>query len=331
MKGKRVVFTDVGKVSIETFELKEPREGELLVKTISTAISPGTETAFLMGLPNTPRKYPIYPGYSNVGVVIEVGLNTNFKRGELVASPSKHASYVLVKEGNALRVPAELSPDEATFFNLTSIALQGIRKAQIDIGETVAVLGLGIVGQLALQLSSIAGAMPTIGIDLYDYRCDIASSLGADYVINPTKSDVIKEVTKITNGKGVDVVIEATGNPKAIPLALKLASRYGRVVILGSPRGITDGINFYTDVHKKGLTIIGAHTSLRPKLDSYKFWRTTREDQEVALKLIAKGKVKVKELITMKLKYDEIDKAYHMLIHEKDKVLGVVLDWRERS
>lgn len=69
--GKRIVFKNVGEVIIEDFSLREPSEDELLVKTITTAISPGTETAFLMGLPNTPRKYPIYPGYSNVGVIVK--------------------------------------------------------------------------------------------------------------------------------------------------------------------------------------------------------------------------------------------------------------------
>jgi len=329
--GRRVVFKSVGEVVVEDFKLREPSEDELLVKTEVTAISPGTETAFLMGLPNTPRKYPMYPGYSNVGVVVETGSSANFRVGELIASPTQHASYVLVKGEDVLKVPTGLSPDEATFFNLTSIALQGVRKARIDIGESVVVLGLGIIGQLALQLSLLAGALPVIGIDLYDYRCKVASDLGADYVVNPDKSDVIGEVLKVTEGRGADVVIEATGNPKAIPLALKLAGKYGRVIVLGSPRGITDGINFYTDVHRKGLIIIGAHASLRPKVDSYKFWRTAKEDQEIALRLIARRRVKVKELITAKLKYSEASRAYHMLIHEKDKVLGVLLDWRESS
>ena len=323
------MFSDVNRVSIESFKLREPRDDELVVKTIVTAISPGTETAFLLGLPNTPRKYPIYPGYSNVGVVIEIGEKANFKVGELVASSSQHASHVLVKENETLKVPPDLSPEEAVFFNLTSIALQGVRKAQIDIGESVVVLGLGVIGQLALQLSLIAGALPVIGIDLYDYRCKIAKELGADYTINPNKFNVLKRVLEITNKKGADVVIEATGNPDAIPLALKIAGRYGRVVILGSPRGVTKEVNFYTDIHRKGLVVIGAHASLRPKFDSYKFWRTAREDQEIVLKLISRKRVKVDKLISAKLKYNEASKAYQMLIYEKDKILGVLLDWGE--
>ena len=71
----------MGRVAVEEFKVEEPGEGELLVKTVCTAISPGTETAFLLGLPNTPKKYPIYPGYSNAGIVAEVGSRASFREG----------------------------------------------------------------------------------------------------------------------------------------------------------------------------------------------------------------------------------------------------------
>ena len=325
MRGTRVVFRGPGEVCLEEFEAGEPGGGEVLVETLYTAISPGTETAFLLGLPNTPRRYPMYPGYSNVGVVVS---GPGFREGELVASPSPHASHVVVRPEDAVRVPDGVKPEHAAFFNLISIALQGVRRAQLEIGESVVVLGLGVVGQLALQLSLLSGAMPVIGVDLYDYRCRTAVEVGADYAVNPSKEDVEAVVRDATGGRGADVVIEATGNPEAIPLALRLAAEYGRVIILGSPRGATREVDFYTYVHRRGLTVIGAHNSLRPRVDSYKGWRTAREDWVLALKLLSRGRLDVGRLISAKLSYREAPRAYRMLIEEKDRPIGVVLDWR---
>ena len=319
----------MGRVAVEEFKVEEPGEGELLVKTVCTAISPGTETAFLLGLPNTPRKYPIYPGYSNAGIVVEVGSRASFREGDAVASPSQHASYVVVGSDNAVRIPERVAFEDACFFNLVSIALQGVRRAQLEIGESVVVMGLGVVGQLALQLAVLAGGMPVIGVDLYDYRCSIARELGADYTINPSKEDLESRVLELTGGKGADVVIEATGNPEAIPTAFKIAGRYGRVVISGSPRGVMGELNFYTEVHRKGLTIIGAHNSLRPRVDSHKWWRTARDNWMLALKLISRGRVNVRRLASVKLEYRYAAEAYRLLIEEKHRTLGVVLDWTE--
>ncbi|RLF02700.1 MAG: hypothetical protein DRK00_09695, partial [Thermoprotei archaeon] len=307
MRGARVVFKSPGEVCLEEYEVRGPGEGEVLVETLYTVISPGTETAFLLGLPNTPRRYPMYPGYSNVGIVVS---GQGFSKGELVASPSPHASHVLVRPEDVVKVPDGVRPDHATFFNLISIALQGVRRAQLEIGESVVVLGLGVVGQLALQLSMLSGAMPVIGVDLYDYRCRVARELGADYAVNPLREDVVKVVKSATGGRGADVVIEATGNPEAIPLALRLAAEYGRVIILGSPRGATREVDFYTYVHRKGLMVIGAHNSLRPRVDSCKGWRTAREDWELALKLLSRGRINVGKLISARLSYREAARAY---------------------
>ena len=260
MRGRRVVFRDKGTVDIEEFEVPKPRSGQILIKTICSLISPGTETAFLMALPNTPQKFPQYPGYSNVGVIEEIGEDVEgFRRGDLVVSPTPHSSHVLARGNQVIRVPKGLSAEEAAFFNLASISLQGVRKGFIELGSSVVVIGQGLIGQLALQLARLSGGFPVIAVDLIDWRLKVSVKHGADYVINPSKVNAIEEVKRLTNGRGADVVIEATGNPNAIPMALEMARRLGRVVILGSPRGVST-VNFYTLVHRKGLIIIGAHT-----------------------------------------------------------------------
>lgn len=325
MKGKRVVFRKMGVVDVEEFEVSKPGVNQLLVKTVCSLISPGTETAFLMALPNTPQKFPQYPGYSNVGVVGEVGEEVEgFKPGELIASSSPHSSHVLVRSSEALKVPEGLSAEEASFFNLASIALQGVRKGFIELGSSVVVIGQGLVGQLAVQLARLSGGFPVIAVDLVDWRLEVSAKHGADHVINPSKADAVEEVRRLTDGKGADVVIEATGNPEAIPMALDMAGRLGRVVILGSPRGVST-VNFYMPVHRKGLIIIGAHTNVRPSHESLPHYWTDVDDKRLVLKLMAERRLRVRDYISLKLPVEKASDAYKVLVEHKEKTLGVLL------
>jgi L-iditol 2-dehydrogenase len=327
LQGRRVIFRRKGEVGIENFEPRRPRDREVLIRTASSLISPGTETAFLMALPNTTGEFPQHPGYSNAGVVIAAGSKVSrFKEGDRVVSRKDHASHVVASEDELMMIPEGLSFDEATFFTLGSIALQGIRKAYIELGESVVVLGQGLVGQMALQLAKLSGGMPVVGADLYDYRLDLSSENGADHVLNPLKVDLVEEIEKLTQGKGADVVIEATGNAELINRALKLVGEYGRLIILGSPRG-TSEVNFYPEIHRKGIHIIGAHNRTRPKHESYHGWWTQRDDSSLVLMLISSGRLNVRDLITAKMGFREAPEAYVKLINEKDSVLGIILDW----
>jgi len=327
--GKRIVFKKPGQVAIEEFSLRKPKAGEVTVETVCTLISPGTETAFLLALPNTSKKFPMYPGYSNAGVIAFTGSKSSrLTVGDRVVSRGSHASHVTVDEMNVWRIPEGLSFEEASFFALGSISLQAVRKAHIEIGESVVVLGQGLVGNLALQLARLSGGMPLIAVDMFDYRLKISKRCGADYAFNPNKSDLIEEIINATDGKGADVVIEATGNPKAIPTALKLAGRRGRVILLGSTRG-TSEVNFYREVHRKGVSIIGAHESVRPRYESTHGWWTQKDDSLLVLKLLSRGLLRVKELISAKMSYKEAARAYDMLINSKENTLGIVLQWRE--
>jgi len=327
--GERIVFREAGRVDIEEFTLKKPNADEVMVETVCTLISPGTETAFLMALPNTPRRFPMYPGYSNVGVIAVKGSESlGLEVGDRVVSRKSHASHVIVDETEVFKIPENLSFEEASFFALGSISLQAVRKADIEIGESVLVLGQGLVGNLALQLARLSGGMPLVAVDMFDYRLEISKRCGADYTFNPRRDDLIEEVKNITEGEGIDVVIEATGNPKAVSTALKLAGKCGRVVLLGSTRG-TSEVNFYSEVHKKGVTIIGAHESIRPRYDSIHGLWTQKDDSILVLKLLSKGLLRVEDLISAKMSYREAAKAYNLLIYSKENTLGIILEWKE--
>ena len=146
----RIVWPSKGVVELESFDVGEPKETQVLVETENTLISPGTELAFLNALPNTSAAYPQHPGYNNVGRIRAVGAGVNWLEvGDRVVSPSPHASHILTGTNRVLKVPAGVEPTIAVYFNMAAIALGAVRKARIELGEVVLVLGQGLIGNLA--------------------------------------------------------------------------------------------------------------------------------------------------------------------------------------
>jgi L-iditol 2-dehydrogenase len=326
----RIVWPEKGRVALEPFDLPEPKDEEVLIETEYTLISPGTELAFLNALPNTPGLYPQYPGYNNVGSIVGLGSKVKgLEVGDKVASAAKHASRAVVPASQVTRVPAGLDLREAVYHNMVAISLQAVRKAQIELGEAVVVMGQGIIGNLALQLARLSGGLPVIGTDLVGSRLRIARECGADLALNPHSVDLKAELKDATGRDSAAVVLDATGIPQAVPEGLDLAGYRGRVVLLASTRGVTEGVNFYRDVHKKGLTIIGAHNDIRPRGgESTRSYWTAQDDAEVALRLMSAGRLKVTPLTTDVMKPEQAAAAYHLLVSARDEHLGVLLDWR---
>ena len=329
MKGQRVIWPDRAKVDIEAFELPTIKDDEVLVATECTLISPGTERAFLLGLPNARGNYPSRPGYSNIGKVVEVGKNVSgYVVGDRVATTQGHTSHYVASPSRLLKVESSDVPtEEMVFFNLSAIALQGVRKARIELGEPTLVLGQGLIGLLALQLSKLSGAIPVIAADLTDSRLELSKSIGADHTLNPEDTDFSERLSNATMGKGPAVVIEATGHPDAISTALAVAGWGARVVLLASTRGETPNVNFYRDVHKKGLIIYGAHNSIRPRQESSPNFWTSEDDSRLMLSLIAQRRFIVAPMISHRVPGHDAPKAYQLLMEWNPGLLGVVLQW----
>ena len=329
MKGQRVIWPDRAKVDIEAFDLPTVKDDEVLVATECTLISPGTERAFLLGLPNARGGYPSRPGYSNIGKVVEVGKNVSgYTVGDRVATTQGHTSHFVASPNRLLKVESSDVPaEEMVFFNLSAIALQGVRKARIELGEATLVLGQGLIGLLALQLSKLSGAVPVIAADLTDSRLELSKSIGADHTLNPEDTDFSERLSSATMGKGPTVVIEATGHPDAISTALDVAGWGARVVLLASTRGETPSVNFYRDVHKKGLILYGAHNSIRPRQESAPNFWTSEDDSRLMLSLIAQKRFIVAPLISHRVSGHDAPKAYQLLMEWNPGLLGVILQW----
>ncbi len=328
IQGHRVVFREVERVEVEPFSVESPGPDGILIETGLSLISPGTEGAILKGLPNAPRQFPICHGYSNIGNVLEVGANVKeVAPGDRVATHTTHASHVCVgKDALCEPVPPDLSSECAAFSTLASVAMQGVRKARIELGESVLVIGQGLVGNLALQLARLQGGYPVVAADLDEGRLGLARQVGADHVIR--EADVAAAVRELTRSDGARVVIEATGHPEVIVTALQAAGWCGRVVLLGSTRGETERVNFYQDVHIRGVTILGAHGPVRPVRDASPGFWPLDADVRLCLKLLAAGRIQVEPLLSERIPFRDARRAYDLVLDQRRDVLGIILDWR---
>lgn len=324
--GKRIVVTSRNKVRVEDFPVRNPKAGEVLIKTVSTLISAGTE----LGSMELERSDDFFPGYSNAGKIVKIGRDVSeYKIGDPVLSLGNHASYVTVSAApySVTKIPQSVSFEEAAFGVLGSVSMHGLRKARIELGEFVAVTGMGVVGQIALQLAAQTGCETLIAIDICDNRLQIASHSGAPHTLNPNSCSLKDEISTITKGHDLDVVIEASGYPALLPQIFELSRIGGRIILLGSIWHRTVEVDFMP-FHLKELTLIGCHQPKCPTSETSYFPWTQQYNRREILEMIADGRINVKRLISHRLSYKEIVEGYRLLKEEKNKSLGIILeDW----
>lgn len=325
-----------GPLQVETV-IREFRDellpNEIRIKTTRTLISTGTELTVLRGKHTQDSvwdklfKYPWDAGYCNVGVVVQVGKAvTEFNIGDRVASTGPHATIFTISHNDAVLIDDQVSDDEAVFATIAQIVMQGIRLADIRLGENVTVCGLGLLGQFAVCLSRHVGAWPVVAVDLEDFRRKTALEMGATLVAGPEEAPEI--ITRITHGLLADVVFEVTGNPAVIPVALGWIRRLGRFIMVSSPSGPTT-IDFHDLVNARGVTIIGAHNYTHASVaNEYNRW-TRKEDTQYYLQLVKAGLFRADKLITHRFSWLDARSAYQQLLKDRSRTLGVVLEWRD--
>lgn len=336
MQGTRLVSSRIGEMTLETFDVPDQLPpNSILVRTGTTMISPGTEVANYLGRTTErppERTEPYYPGYSYAGEVIAVGEGMEqFQVGDRVTGPLPHASIALEARPERLaritRIPDDVTDVQAAFSQLGCIALNGVRKAQIQLGEKVVVVGAGLVGLLAARLSQINGALAVVSLDLVASRRATAREFGVDAAVEPDSTEA-KELLGRVAPNGFDVVIEATGAATAFVPALRIAGRAARVILLGSTRGVVEGFSPYADAHLKGLSIIGAHVWTAPTAATEHDKWTEPANRRILLDLMANGRFSVEDLVTHTIAPAEAGDAFAGLASEPDEYVGVQIDWR---
>ena len=305
MTGKRIVWPRAGEAELQEFEVPPPGRGEVLIGMEYSVLSAGTERACLIAKPNTPQTFPQYPGYCGIGRVVAAGGDVETVRvGERVlADHAGHCSLFVKPAAGLTVVDPAADPLEAAFTVIAAMSLQGVRKARIELGEAVLVEGLGLLG--------------------------IALALGADLVFSPDDPELAEKVKAATGGRGADAVIEVTGSAHALNQALECASFRGRVVLLGCTRISDEPVDFYRDVHRPGISIVGAHNFVRPKEDSSPGYWTYRDDFRTLLGLAAAKRFRARPVISEIVRPEEAPAVYRRLAECAHLPLGIVFDWRK--
>lgn len=339
-KNIAVVFPHANGVAVETEDVPRPGAGELLVETSVTLISTGTELTWLSDAepPGTVwanlTTFPLRPGYSNVGRVVEVGPGVGEEWvGRRVASYTPHARYVCAESVPGRWLSArpldrdEVPDEQAAFFNLAETVMNGVRRSGVGWGDSVVVFGLGLLGQLAVRFCRLLGARPVFAVDVADERLRPLPGDRQIIPVNPTHDDARSLIEQKTAGRMADVAFEVTGNPDLIPAAIQALRFEGRFVVLSSPRGPGTLFNFHDLCNWPSYTIIGAQVQSHPKFETPANPWTAPRNAELFFDLIADGELDVSGLITHRYPGFEAPRAYEMLIENRLQALGVLLLW----
>jgi len=272
-------------------------------------------------------------GYCNAGKVIETNIN-NFSIGDRVVSNGNHAEIVSVPKNLIAKIPDNVDDETAAFTVLGAIALQGIRLLGPTLGETIIVQGLGLVGQLSVQILKANGCN-VIGIDFDSSRCKLAEEFGAntiDLSIDIDPVDYINSVTKNIGADGV-LVCTASDDDDIIHKATKMCRKRGRIILIG-----TAGLKLFRDDFFKKEILFQVSSSYGPgRYDSnyeikgndypigFVRW-TEQRNFSAILQLMSEDKINVKPLITHQFPFKNIIKAYDLL-EGKESSLGIVINY----
>lgn len=332
MKSKKILFTGVHKAELLEVEVRELAENEVLTETEYTVVSGGTERACILGTNNTAQRFPMSLGYCGVGCVLAVGSSvTSVKANDRVlVYHGCHAKYNIRPETDITKVTDDtIASLDAAFVIIASMGLGGVRKLEIELGESAMVMGLGLLGMFAVQFCRLSGAYPVIAADLNPARRELALQLGADYAFDPSAPDFVEQVKEVTNGKGVRATVEVTGVSAAMKQALECASWMGRISLLGCTRVSDCGVDYYQQVHRPGVKLIGAHNFVRPKVESYPHHWTHQDDCKAILDLIAAGRIQVAPIVSRVISPEDAPEIYDQLCDDPEFPMGTVFDWRE--
>ncbi len=330
---KAAMYYDIGDVRYEETDIPEIGPGELLVK-VGTALTCGTDVkTYKRGHPILIKHTPALFGHEYAGTIEEVGEGVkDFESGMRVVATNSapcgdcffckrdmpnlcaslkdslvngaFAEYIRVPapvvRWNTHQIPESLAFRDAALTEPLACVVHGIEESNIKLGDTVAVIGAGPIGQMLIMLAKKHGASTVIAADLAELRRDIAKKAGADIIIDPSKENPVERVKQETSGFGADVVIEAVGIPQTWEQAVEMTRDAGTTVLFG---GAASGTKFEVDTvrfHYGQLTIKGVF-HLKPR----------HVDQ--ALKLIIAGDVNTELLISHEMKLERIREALELM------------------
>jgi 2-desacetyl-2-hydroxyethyl bacteriochlorophyllide A dehydrogenase len=329
---KRLIVTGSRQVAFEDVPIPKCSADGILVKAKVTAISQGTEIRVYRAVPvddaglflheQIPFQLPAENGYSMVGDVEAVGSEVSeFSKGDRVFVPCSHKQYAAVSAKLAVKLPDEISNEEAAFLSILEVSHIALRRGNPSAGENVAIIGQGVIGLSGLAYCHAFG-FRTLAVDLNERRLAISKQIGADLVLSPNETGFVERVQEFFGGDGADVVFEATSRWKGIRTAME-AVRTGGKVVVGSRN------TEVPDFNPVGHPFLGKKIEL---LTSYGYphagdrWNRNRSIA-LTLDLLSRGKLNIKPMITHRLHWDELPDAYRRLDEGDPDMVGTVLRW----
>lgn len=326
------MFTSPGQAVLEQFSTPKLRgPDDILIETEFSVVSAGTELACRQGTESW-APLPFCPGYGSVGRVLERGANaTHVQVGQRVFTYGKHARQAYV-ETLVVPVPEGLDPAEAVFARIAAVAITSVRASDVELGDTVAVIGLGLVGNFAAQLFTLSGCQ-VIGVDPSPARRRQALACGIAHAID-SGPNLQAEVEALTGGRKCETVVDATGLAAVVlQSAPKLVAPQGEIILLGSPRQSypADVTPFLSQLHlcRPTAQVKGAlEWRYAVKEDPQRFYKHSMErNARQILQLLHAKQLRVAPLLTHRVSPAECQTVYEGLTHAKDTYTGVVFDW----
>jgi len=327
--GTERMLVDFGKANYFQKAKQQPDKVKMVIDKIkSDGLRPTLEAVF-----NKLGK-PLPLGYCNVGKVIAIGKGVSeFKIGDRVASNGNHAEYVCVPKNLVAKIPDNVSDDAATFTVIGSIGLQGIRLLNPTFGETIVVIGLGLIGLVTAELL-IANGCNVIGFDYDNEKVRIAKEKGV-VAINPSEGiNQVKFVESYTNEIGADGIIITASNKsnEIISQSAKMCRKRGRIILVG-----VVGLDIRrADFYEKEITFQVSCSYGPGRYDEqyeqngidypvgYVRW-TEKRNFDTILNSIEKGDLNVEQLITDRYKLDDYQKIYNDM--QNPRSIAVILDY----
>ena len=246
--------------------------------------------------------------------------------GDRVASNVGHRQRFNAPAAGVVRAPAGIEPETACWMMLAVTTQLGVRRAELELGESVGVIGLGLLGQLVVQYLILAGARRVVAIDTVPSRLDLARAHGATHTLALDARSARAPIADLTGGRMLDVVFDITGHPAVLAPAIALARTLGRVVLLGdTPTPSQQHLG--PGVLSNSVAILGIHGSQSPAVASvYNPW-TRAALTDLFFDYILQGRMRVNDLITHRFSPLDAPQVYQTLMTDRSSLMGVLFDW----
>jgi len=220
------------------------------------------------------------------------------------------AEYIAVPKDKIIKLPDEVSFEDAALVEPTAVAVHAVRKSEQKIGDKILILGAGTIGLLVLQVAKLAGAGEVIITDIRDYRLKKAKEFGADEVLNPINEDIFSYIKNNYGSDGIDLIYDCVAIEETCSQSIRIARKGTKIIIVGVSEGSINVNLAY--VQDRELELIG--TLMYTKKDFY-----------TALEFIRRQKIQVSPLVTRKFKLREIEKAFQFLMKEKGEFFKILI------